>query len=65
MESFGSYTNSKLLENIGKSEWERRQRLVFLETREEYNNEAERNTYMGYILNNLGLGPGTTMKTAD
>lgn len=50
---------------VGKNEWESRQRNVFVSTREEYNNESNRNTYMGYILNNMGLGPGTTMKTAD
>jgi hypothetical protein len=33
--------------------------------RHDYKVECERNVYMGYRLNSLGLGPGTTMKTAD
>jgi|DEB19_MinimDraft_2_1074335.scaffolds.fasta_scaffold316056_1 hypothetical protein len=45
--------------------WENQQKQVFIKAREEFKNEFERNTYMGYTLNNLGLGPGPSLKNAD
>lgn len=60
MTEFGAHKDQKM-----DYTWERQQRLVFMESREDYKNENNRNTYMGYILNNMGLGPGPTMKTAD
>jgi len=50
---------------VGLSELERRQRLVFIESRHQFNNECERNSYMGHILNNMGVGPGPVFQIAD
>ena len=46
-------------------QWERQLRSVFVVSREDYRNVCDRNTYMGNRLNNLGMGPGPTAKTAD
>jgi len=59
------FTSAVIVDDKQNEAWDKQQRNVFILSREEYKNECNRNTYMGYILNNMGMGPGPTMKTAD
>jgi hypothetical protein len=45
--------------------WEKAQKQFFVETHHDFYKNASRNNYMGFILNNLGLGNGINTKIAE
>ena len=56
---YGSQTNE-----MTKAQ-ELKYRQEFVSYKNEYTNVYERNIFMAYILNNMGLGPGSTLRTAE
>lgn len=44
--------------------WSKQQERVFYETKEEWLQKVKRNTENGFLLNNLGVGPGSNHNTA-
>ena len=65
MQDFNKNLDLSVMDSRKLEQWDRQQKAVFTKAREDYLNEQSRNTFMGYILNNMGLGPVHNMKTAD